>query len=195
MAATDEPGWKAWYVQAMARSQCLEPADLSDADAASRELVAQVSNQAAWNEATAHRMHLVGHRIERFGETLFVLVLAAAIGWLVLRLANPHLCPHGHHCRSAGHRHRQLRHRRHPGFRRDCGSIRAHGRSPAEIVRRLGPDAGQCRRAPGRRPPGGGYHARRCGRLAPARPGPPAQNSRVAVRPSDEGLSPETPAG
>lgn len=90
MAATDEPGWKAWYVQAMARSQPLEPADLSDADTASRDLVARVADQAAWNEATAHRMHLVGHRIERFGETLFVLVLAAAIGWLVLRLANPH---------------------------------------------------------------------------------------------------------
>ena len=89
MAATDDPGWKAGYVQALARSQPLEPADLSDAAAASRDLVAQVSDQATWNEATAHRMHLAGHRIERFGETLFVLVLAAAIGWLALRLANP----------------------------------------------------------------------------------------------------------
>lgn len=89
MAATDDPGWKAWYVQALARSQQLEPADLSDAAAASRDLVAQVSDQATWNEATARRMHLAGHRIERFGETLFILVLAAAIGWLVLRLMNP----------------------------------------------------------------------------------------------------------
>ena len=91
MAATDDPGWKAWYVQTLARSQPLEPADLSDAAAASRDLIAQVSDQAAWNEATAHRMHLAGHRIERFGETLFVLVLAAAIGWLVLRLVNPNM--------------------------------------------------------------------------------------------------------
>ena len=91
MAATDDPGWKAWYVQALARSQPLEPADLSDAAAASRDLVAQVSDQAGWNEATAHRMHLAGHRIERFGETLFVLVLAAAIGWLVLRLVDPNM--------------------------------------------------------------------------------------------------------
>ena len=90
MAATEDPGWKAWYVQALARSQRLEPADLSNAAATSCDLVAEVSDQAAWNEATAHRMHLAGHRIERFGETLFVLVLAAAIGWLILRLVNPH---------------------------------------------------------------------------------------------------------
>ena len=70
--------------------QGLEAADLSDADLASRDLVARISDQAAWNEATAHRMHLAGHRIERFGETLFVLVLAAAISWLILRLADPH---------------------------------------------------------------------------------------------------------
>jgi hypothetical protein len=89
MAATGDPGWKASYVQALARSEPLESADLSDAATASRDLKAQVSGQAAWNEATAHRMHRAGHRIERFGETLFILVLAAAIGWLVLRLVNP----------------------------------------------------------------------------------------------------------
>jgi len=90
MAAMDDPGWKAWYVQALARSQPLEPADLSDADTVSRDLVAGIVGQAAWNEATAHRMHLVGHRIERFGEIVFVLVLAAAISWLGLRVATPH---------------------------------------------------------------------------------------------------------
>lgn len=89
-AGGDEPGWKAWYVRALARASPLEAVDLSDAAAASGAVVAEVAGQAAWNEATAHRMHLAGQRLERVGEGLFVTVLAAAAGWLILRLVNAH---------------------------------------------------------------------------------------------------------
>lgn len=91
VVAGDDGGWKAWYIRALARSQPLQAADLSDAAAASRRVITQISEQAAWNEATAHRMHLAGRRLERVGETLFMLVLIAAVGWLVMRVANPGL--------------------------------------------------------------------------------------------------------
>ncbi len=90
LATGETLGWNAWYVLALARASPLQAADLSESEAASRSLVAEVSGQATWNEATAHRMHFAGHRIERIGEMLFVTVLAAAISWLVLRVIEPH---------------------------------------------------------------------------------------------------------
>lgn len=62
----------------------MQPVDLTDPEAAAGPVVAEIKAQADWNEATAHRMHLAAHRIERFGEVLFAIVLAAAVGWLVL---------------------------------------------------------------------------------------------------------------
>ena len=90
LATGETLGWNAWYVLALARASPLQTADLSEIEVASRSLVDEVSGQAMWNEATAHRMHSTGHRIERIGEMLFVTVLAAAIGWLVLRVIEPH---------------------------------------------------------------------------------------------------------
>jgi hypothetical protein len=84
IADPGEGGSNGWYASAIARSCPMEPADLADPEAAAAPLVAEVRDQASWNEATAHRMHLAGHRIERFGEMLFAIVLAAAVSWLVL---------------------------------------------------------------------------------------------------------------
>jgi hypothetical protein len=73
-----------WYAGAFARSASLEHADLSDPAAAAAPLTAEIRSQADWNRSTSRRMHLAAKRIERFGEVLFVAVLGAAIGWLVL---------------------------------------------------------------------------------------------------------------
>lgn len=79
-----EGGSNGWYASAMGRSCPLQSVDLANPREAAEPLLAEVSGQAKWNESTAHRMHLAAHRIERFGEVLFVTVLAAAIGWLIL---------------------------------------------------------------------------------------------------------------
>ena len=76
-------GSNGWYAGAIARSCPLEPVNLTDPKAASEVVVSEVRDQADWNESTSHRMHLAAHRIERFGEVLFVLVVAAAAGWLL----------------------------------------------------------------------------------------------------------------
>jgi len=81
-------GWIGWYAGALARGAAPEGANLFDL-APAGPLLAEVEDQAKWNAATAHRMHLAAHRIERFGEILFGLVLAAAIGWLVLHFITP----------------------------------------------------------------------------------------------------------
>ena len=91
VAGGEELGWKAWYVRALCRSAPPRSADLARPREAAGPLLAEVSGQATWNGATARRMHLASHRIERLGEALFITVLAAALGWLALRLANPHL--------------------------------------------------------------------------------------------------------
>jgi hypothetical protein len=84
IADPGEGGSNGWYASAIARSCPMQPADLTDPEAAAGPVVAEIKAQADWNEATAHRMHLAAHRIERFGEVLFAIVLAAAVGWLVL---------------------------------------------------------------------------------------------------------------
>ncbi len=81
--------WKGWYAGALARALPLPGIDLSHPSAAAGALLQEIEGQAAWNDATAHRMHVAAHRIERFGEVLFGLVLVAAIGWLALRVAAP----------------------------------------------------------------------------------------------------------
>ena len=86
---TGELTWSAWYVAAMARSAPMPSTDLTDAGAASRSIVLEIGAQAAWNEATALRMRKAGHRLERVGEVLFVVVLAASIGWLAMHVARP----------------------------------------------------------------------------------------------------------
>lgn len=79
-------GWNGWYAGALARATPPDSADLSDPATAAAPLIAEVADQAAWNESTARRMHLAAHRIERFGEVLFGFVLLAAVGWLLLAL-------------------------------------------------------------------------------------------------------------
>lgn len=86
IADPGEGGSNGWYASAIARSCPMEPVDLTDPEATGAPLVAEVRSQADWNAATSHRMHLAAHRIERFGEVLFAIVLAAAIGWLGLYL-------------------------------------------------------------------------------------------------------------
>jgi len=76
------------YAAALARVQ--EPLFLDLADGVAADaLVAEVAGQAAWNEATSRRLHLAAHRIQRFGEVLFVIVLAAAVLWLGVFAASP----------------------------------------------------------------------------------------------------------
>lgn len=90
LAASAGGRWSGWYAAALARASAPRSADLSD-PAVAAPLVAEVSGQAEWNASTARRMHLAARRIERFGEILFVAVLTAAIGWLILFLAAPAL--------------------------------------------------------------------------------------------------------
>jgi hypothetical protein len=84
IADTGAGGSNGWYASAVARSCPMEPVDLADTAKAAATLIAEVRDQAGWNEATSHRMHLAAHRIERFGEVLFAFVLAAAMIWLAL---------------------------------------------------------------------------------------------------------------
>lgn len=77
-------GSNGWYVEAISRSCPIETVNLADPDEAAVAVIEEVRGQADYNESTAHRMHLAGHRIERFGEVLFVTVVAAALGWLVV---------------------------------------------------------------------------------------------------------------
>jgi hypothetical protein len=77
-------GSNGWYAGAIARSCPIEAINLAEPRQASAAVVEEVRGQADWNESTAHRMHLASHRIERFGEVLFVAVVAAALGWLVI---------------------------------------------------------------------------------------------------------------
>jgi hypothetical protein len=88
MANSRGRGWTSSYALAMARSSRLATVDLSDPEAAAKQLVSEIAGQAAWNEATAKKMHQAGHRLGRIGEALFGLVLAAAIGWLILLLVD-----------------------------------------------------------------------------------------------------------
>ena len=84
IADPGEGGSNGWYAGAIARSCPIESVDLSDTVTAAAPLIEEVSSQASWNASTSHRMHLAAHRIERFGEVLFALVLASSIGWLFL---------------------------------------------------------------------------------------------------------------
>ena len=86
IADPGDGGSNGWYASAIARSCSLQSVELADPANAAKALIAEVEDQAGWNESTSHRMHLAAHRIERFGEVLFVIVLAAAIGWLALYL-------------------------------------------------------------------------------------------------------------
>jgi len=76
-------GSNGWYASAVARSCPIETINLADPEQASLPVIEEVRGQADYNESTAHRMHLASHRIEKFGEVLFGLVVAAASGWLV----------------------------------------------------------------------------------------------------------------
>ena len=69
-------------MRALARSTRPETIDLSRASEAAEPLLAEIAGQAAWNISTATRMHQIAHRLERFGELLFLAVLALAVGWL-----------------------------------------------------------------------------------------------------------------
>ncbi len=77
-------GSNGWYAGAIARSCPIETINLADPEEASQPVVEEVRGQAEYNESTAHRMHLAAHRIEKFGEVLFGLVVAAAASWLVV---------------------------------------------------------------------------------------------------------------
>jgi len=87
LAGSGKHGWTSSYARAMARSSPLATANLSNVAAAAHPLVAQIVSQARWNEGTADKMQRANHRLERIGEALFLAVLAAAVGWLVLWVA------------------------------------------------------------------------------------------------------------
>ncbi len=88
IADPGEGGSNGWYASAIARSCPMKSVELADPKTAANALIAEVEDQASWNKSTSHRMHLASHRIERFGEVLFVTVLAAAVGWLILYVTN-----------------------------------------------------------------------------------------------------------
>jgi hypothetical protein len=91
IVAGQDGSWIGRYAAAFTRASPPVSADLSNVAEAAGPLVADVAGQAAWNAATARRMHRVAHRIERFGEVLFGIVLLAAVGWLWLHFAAPRL--------------------------------------------------------------------------------------------------------
>lgn len=79
-----EGGSNGWYAGAIARSCPMQPVDLTKMEEASKPLLDEVKGQASWNASTAHRMHLAAHRIERFGEVLFAIVLLGSCAWLAM---------------------------------------------------------------------------------------------------------------
>ncbi|MBB3860046.1 hypothetical protein GGQ88_001307 [Novosphingobium hassiacum] len=84
IAGVGDGGWASAYVTAFTRAAPLRSIDLSNPAASGLEAIEAVRRQSAWNAATAGRMHRAAHRIERFGEILFGIVLLAAVIWLGL---------------------------------------------------------------------------------------------------------------
>ena len=82
------PGWQS---HTGAASGAVSESDRDDPVAAGAPLLEEVRGQANWNAATSHRMHLASHRIEKFGEVLFAIVLLSSIGWLGLYFFDEHL--------------------------------------------------------------------------------------------------------
>lgn len=91
IADPGDGGSNGWYASAIARSCAAETVDLSKPEQAGAELIEEVRGQASWNASTSHRMHLASHRIEKFGEVLFAIVLLSSIGWLGLYFFDEHL--------------------------------------------------------------------------------------------------------
>jgi hypothetical protein len=91
IADPGDGGSNGWYASAIARSCPAQSVDLSDTEAAGAALLEEVRGQASWNASTSHRMHLASHRIEKFGEVLFAIVLLSSIGWLALYFFDEHL--------------------------------------------------------------------------------------------------------
>jgi hypothetical protein len=91
IADPGEGGSNGWYASAIARSCPIDTINLTDPLMSAKPLIEEVRDQAGWNAATSHRMHLAAHRIERFGEVLFGAVLASSAGWLILYFASPDL--------------------------------------------------------------------------------------------------------
>lgn len=89
IAGVGDGGWAGAYVTAFTRAATPPSLDLSEPVAAGREAIEEVQRQAAWNAATAKRMQRAAHRIERFGEILFGIVLLAAVVWLGLYATLP----------------------------------------------------------------------------------------------------------
>lgn len=89
--SSDQTDLAGWYAEAFSRTSPLQSVDLSDPESAAAPLLFELRNQAHWSDSNARRLHLASHRIERFGEFLFLMVLLAASGWLLLRLAMPDL--------------------------------------------------------------------------------------------------------
>ncbi len=91
IADPGDGGSNGWYASAIARSCAAESVDLSNPERAGAALIEEVRGQANWNASTSHRMHLASHRIERFGEVLFAIVLLSSIGWLLLYFLDEHM--------------------------------------------------------------------------------------------------------
>jgi hypothetical protein len=91
IADPGDGGSNGWYAGAIARSCTAESVDLSNPVTAGAPLIEEVRGQANWNASTSHRMHLASHRIERFGEVLFAIVLLSSIGWLLLYFFDEHM--------------------------------------------------------------------------------------------------------
>lgn len=90
VVASDSSNWSRRYVCALERSTPPLSIDQSNIETIAAGIEAEIESQSAWNKASAHRMHTAGHRIEKFGEILFIAVLGLAVGWLILWLANPY---------------------------------------------------------------------------------------------------------
>lgn len=89
MSGIADKRWSGRYVTAFLRAAPPLSIDLSDPQSAGDAAIAEVRRQAEWNAFTARRMHCVAHRIERFGEVLFGIVLLAAVIWLGLHAMVP----------------------------------------------------------------------------------------------------------
>jgi hypothetical protein len=90
VVASDSSNWSKRYVCALERSTPPLSIDLSNIETIAAGIEAEIESQSSWNKTSAHRMHTAAHRIEKFGEVLFIAVLGLAVGWLILWLANPY---------------------------------------------------------------------------------------------------------
>lgn len=78
--------WTSWYAQTLWRSLDASPTleDRGTVKALARHIAAhELDGQIAYNRASAHRMHLLDHRLHRIGLTLFLATILLGLGTLI----------------------------------------------------------------------------------------------------------------